>query len=271
MANVFYNVEAERNVLGLILLNNDNYCDIADILSPEDFYFDKHKIIYRAMQQLFSKSSPIDIINLSDYLGNNLAEVGGVTYISVLINSVVNTHNIVSYANIIKEKSRQRMLDIMMKTVQNLMYKNNLNSEDIINNLQSEISSIEKKSSIESGQITIIMNDFIDLLEHRWKNKDNLQGISTGYGFLDNNLEGFMKQDLIILAARPSMGKTTMALNMALHAALREKAAVAFFNLEMGKVQIVEKAVSICSGIPSFIIKRAAFSDDDWVKALQIS
>jgi replicative DNA helicase len=271
MNNVFYNMEAERNILGLILLDNNNYCEVVQILSPEDFYVEKHKFIYKAMQQLFSKSSPIDLINLCDYLGNNLSEVGGITYISVLISSVINTHNIVSYADIVKEKSRKRMLDKMLKAVQNSVYKQDLTSEDIINNIQNEVSAIEKKSSSESGEIKLIMEEFIDLLEYRWRSQGSLQGISTGYKFLNKNLEGFLKQDFIILAARPSMGKTSMALNLALNAALRGNAAVAFFNLEMGKIQIIERALSICSHIPSKAVKRAQFSDDDWVEALQVS
>ncbi|QAT40993.1 replicative DNA helicase [Clostridium sp. JN-9] len=271
MNNVFYNLEAERNILGLILLDNNNYLEVVNILSPEDFYFDKHKLIYKSMQQLFSKSSPIDLINLSNHLGNNLPEAGGLTYISVLINSVINTHNIVSYADIVKEKSRLRMLDKMLKAVQNYMYKEIPHSMDIINNIQSEISAIEKKSSAESGEIKLIMEEFIDLLELRWKDQGSLQGISTGYKFLDNMLEGFLKQDFIILAARPSMGKTSMALNLALNAALNGKASVAFFNLEMGKIQIVERALSICSNIPAKAVKKAQFDDRQWVEAVQFS
>lgn len=271
MNNVFYNLEAERNILGLILLDNNNYLEVLSILSPEDFYFDKHKLIYKAMQQLFSKSSPIDLVNIYDCLGNNLPEAGGLTYISVLINSVVNTHNIVSYADIVKEKSRLRLLDKMLKAVHNSIYKDIPHSEHIINNIQNEISDIDKKSSCENGEIKFIMNEFVDLLEYRWKNQGILQGISTGYKFLDNMLEGFLKQDFIILAARPSMGKTSMALNLALNAALAGNAPVAFFNLEMGKIQIVERALSICSGIPSKAVKRAQFNDDNWVEVLQIS
>lgn len=169
MSNVFYNVEAERNILGLILLNNNNFCEIIEMLSPEDFYIEKHKFIYKAMQQLFSKSRPIDLINICDYLGNNLAEVGGLTYISILINSAINTHNIVSYANIVKEKSRQRMLDKMLKLVQISICKEELSSVEIIDKLQNEISAIEKKSDNEPGHIKIIMEEFMDLLENRWK------------------------------------------------------------------------------------------------------
>jgi replicative DNA helicase len=271
MNNVFYNLEAERNILGLILLDNNNYLEVLNILSPEDFYFDKHKLIYKSMQQLFSKSSPIDLINLSNHLGNNLPEAGGLTYISVLINSVINTHNIVSYADIVKEKSRLRLLDKMLKAVQNSMYKEIPQSLHIINNIQSEISAIEKKSSAESGEIKLIMEEFIDLLECRWKDQGSLQGISTGYKFLDNMLEGFLKQDFIILAARPSMGKTSMALNLALNAALAGNASVAFFNLEMGKIQLVERALSICSHIPSKAVKKAQFNDEQWVEVLQLA
>lgn len=271
MKNVFYNLEAERNILGLILLDNNNYLEVLNILSPDDFYFDKHKLIYKSMQQLFSKSSPIDLINLSNQLGNNLPEAGGLTYISVLVNSVINTHNIVSYADIVKEKSRFRLLDKMLKTVQNSMYKEISQSQDIINNIQSEISAIEKKSSAESGEIKFIMEEFIDLLECRWKDQGRLQGISTGYKFLDNMLEGFLKQDFIILAARPSMGKTSMALNLALNAALAGNASVAFFNLEMGKIQLVERALSICSHIPSKAVKKAQFNDEQWVEVLQLA
>ncbi|MFL0248105.1 replicative DNA helicase [Candidatus Clostridium stratigraminis] len=262
--NTFYNLEAEAEVLGSIMNNNNSLCNIIDFLSYDDFYSPKHQIIYKAMVSMYEDGSLIDITTLCDRLGVCLTEAGGITYISQIFSSCISAEGLLSYGSIVKEKSNKRKL---MKTAKEMLLElkeKDIESSSVIEAVQDKLINIKFERSLEDGKLEEPMIDFLNKLEERWKNGGDIQGIKCGYKSLDKVLGGFKPQDFIIIAARPSMGKTAVALNLALNCALRAKAKTAFFNLEMGKTQIIERAIASYSEIPMENIKKGSLNDAQW-------
>lgn len=251
--NTFYNLEAEAEVLGSIMNDNNSLCNIIDFLSYEDFYSPKHQIIYKTMVSMYEEGSIIDITTLCDRLGVCLAEAGGITYISQIFSSCVSAAGLLSYGSIVKEKSNKRKLMKATKEMVLELKEKDIESSSVIDTMQDKLLNINGP-----------MVDFLNKLEERWINGGEVQGIKCGYKNLDKVLGGFMPQDFIIIAARPSMGKTAVALNLALNCALKTKAKTAFFNLEMGKTQIIERAIASYSEIPMENIKKGSLNDSQW-------
>lgn len=265
----FFNLDAEAEILGSILICNDSIIHVVDKLDYMDFYSDKNKIIYKAIKEMYENNIPIDIVTLCEKLGDRCNEIGGVTYISTLIGSSATSKNIASYSEIVKEKSNCRQLHILLNQCTNEITKDNTKIDDVVSTLQSKLLDIKDSYESDDGDVSKALENVLENLENRFNNKGVIQGIESGYSNLDKILCGFNKQDFIVLAARPSMGKTAMALNLALNMSIDSNKKVAFFNLEMGKNQIIERALSIRSHIKMDNIKKGELSDEDWDDVLK--
>ncbi len=260
-----YNAEAEVNVLSSILIKNDSICDVIDILNAQDFYNTKHKIIYKSLKEMYEKNIPMDIITLSETLGKKLKEVGGVTYISDIISSNLTVVNVKKHGCIIKDKSNYRQLIRILNTYAEKLKNSEITAEDLINEVQDCLMNVKQgEEKDKSGDMQDLMERFMDTLQTRYEKGGDIKGIKTGYKALDKILGGFIAQDLIILAARPSMGKSTMAVNLLLNTALQGQAKTAFFNLEMSEMQIIDRLAAVYSSIPMNNVKNASLTDEQW-------
>lgn len=261
-----YNLNAEKNVLSSILMRNDSLCEVINLIKAEDFYSSSNKIIYKNLLEMYDKGMPIDIITLSNKMGEALKEVGGITYITELVDSSVTAVNIRSYGEIVKEKANYReLLKIFANSMEKLKKGEN-STEEVINYAQNALLKIDALEVKDNGDMLPIIDNYMDILQLRYEKGEALQGIKTGYRYLDKMLGGLQKQDLIILAARPSMGKTSTALNIILNSVFKEKAKIAFFNLEMGPIQIVDRVLSMYTAIPMDKIKKADLTEKQWCK-----
>src|SRR3989338_3091218 len=241
------NIEAEQSVLGSLMLDKEAIFRIVDFLAPGDFYKPSHKAIYKAMLELFEKREPVDILSMTNILKEKklLEETGGSSYLTTLVNSGPTGSHIVHYAQIISRKKVLRDLIDASYHIAQLGYKEAENIEELVDEAEQKIFGIAKKS---------FKKDFLlvkEALEEAWNRIDRLhkgdgalRGVSTGFPDLDSKLAGFQKSDLIVLAARPSLGKTSLALNIARNIAVEEKRPVGFFSLEMSREQVVDRLIA---------------------------
>jgi replicative DNA helicase len=261
------NIEAEKSLLGSILLDKEAIVKIADFLRPEDFYRPNHKEVYQAMLSLYESKNPIDIVTLSNELEKTkkLKEIGGASYVTNLANSVPSSAHAVQYAKIIQSKATLRRLISASQRVMEMGYDQKKNIEEILDGAEKTIFEVSQ-AHLASDFIPIreILAESFDRIDELHKHKGKLRGIGTGFTGLDNILAGFQKSDMIVIAARPSMGKTSLALNIAAHAAIREKVPAGVFSLEMSKEQLVDRLICSEAGIDSWKLRTGKLSEDDF-------
>lgn len=236
-------VEAEEAVLGAILVNPHSLGRIVEFLNPESFYKPAHRLIYQTMLDLFKKNEPIDIVTVSEFLRNDekLEAAGGRAYINDLALNVVTTANVEFYAKIVQEKEIKRALINAGSEIVSMSYENE-ETDVVLDNAQKLIFNIASQKEVgDMVPIQDLIVSSYEQIETRYNNKDELVGVTTGFYDLDALTSGLQKSDLIILAARPSMGKTAFALNLAQNVALKAKKGVAIFSLEMPKIQIAKR------------------------------
>jgi len=263
------NTEAESAVLGSLLVDKDAIIRIADVLVPDDFYRTDHNLIYEAMQVLFEKRIPIDLVTLSGQLETTkkLEDVGGSTYLATLANGVSGAANILHYANIVREKSILRRLISAAGGIGELGFEEVENVASIMDRAESLLFAVSQKYLKDKFiPIKDVLADAFDRIDKIHRDKGALRGVPTGFRELDQKLAGLQKSDLIIIAARPSMGKTAFALNIAENIAVEQKVSVGIFSLEMSKEQLVERMLSSQSGIDSWKLRTGNLSDDDFPK-----
>lgn len=264
-------VEAEEAVLGAILVNPISLGKIVEFLKPESFYKPAHKIIYETMLELFRKNEPIDIVTVSEHLRNKeeLDLAGGRSYINDLALNVVTTANIEFYAKIIQEKEIKRALINAGSEIVSMSYENE-DTDNVLDNAQKLIFNIaaQKDTTDLVGIQDLVVSSYEDI-EKRYNNKDDLVGVDTGFYDLNNITSGLQKSDLIILAARPSMGKTAFALNLAQNVALKAKKAVAIFSLEMPKQQLVKRMLCAEAEVDSSRVTSGNLQPKDWEKLME--
>jgi replicative DNA helicase len=264
-----HSIEAEESILSSILIDNDTLLDIIEILSPEDFYKSAHQKIFNAITELFSKNEPVDLVTLTNILRNNgrLAEIGGATFLASLVDSVPIAVNARYYAKIIHDKASIRRLIGKANAVVKRCFEAQGDVDDIIDFAESSIFEIsENKVKPAFYPLSQIIERNIDALEERQGNKALLTGVATGFTQLDNLTSGLQPSDLIILAARPSMGKTALALNMIRNAAVDANVPSAIFSLEMSKEQLSMRMLCAEARIDSARLRSGFFSREDWVK-----
>jgi replicative DNA helicase len=263
------NTEAESAVLGSLLLDKDAIIRVADILLPDDFYRPDHNLIYEAMQTLFEKRIPIDLVTLSGQLEKTkqLDDIGGSTYLATLANAVSGAANILHYANIVREKSILRRLITAAGGIGELGFEETESVASVMDRAESLLFAVSQKYLKDKFiPIKDVLADAFDRIDKIHRDKGALRGVPTGFRELDQKLAGLQKSDLIIIAARPSMGKTAFALNIAENIAVEGKVGVGIFSLEMSKEQLVERLLSSQSGIDSWKLRTGNLSDEDFPK-----
>ena len=264
-------IEAEEAVLGAVLVNPLSLGRIVETLKPESFYKPAHRTIYEACLELFKKNDPIDIVTVSQYLmdKDELENVGGRSYINDLALNVVTTANIEYYAKIIREKEIKRALINAGSEIVSDAYEND-DTDIALDNAQKRIFNIAaQKDTTDLVCIQDLVVSSYEMIEKRFNNKDELVGVTTGFYDLDNITSGLHKSDLIILAARPAMGKTAFALNLAQNVALKGKKAVAIFSLEMPKQQLVSRMLCAEAEVDSQRVKTGNLQPKDWEKLVE--
>lgn len=262
-------LEAEESLLSAILIENDTLLDIIEILSPEDFYRSAHQKIFSAAIDLFAKNEPVDLVTLTNKLreSGHLEAIGGATYLAALVDEVPMAANAQHYAKIVHDKACLRRLIEKANDITKQCFEDRGNVDEILDFAESAIFEIsENKIKPAFYPLSKIIEENIDTLEERQGNKSLITGIATGFNDLDSLTSGLQKSDLIILAGRPSMGKTAFALNIARNVAADTHTPVAVFSLEMAKEQLSMRMLCSEARIDSGRLRSGFFSKDDWYK-----
>jgi replicative DNA helicase len=263
-------IDAEESLLSAIFINNDNLHDIIDILSPDDFYKGAHKKIFTSIMELAIKDEPADLVTVANRLNekNELENVGGAAYLASISDAAPVAVNSIHYAKIIKEKASLRQLITASSGIIERCMKDQGDYSDIMDFAEASIFNIaEKKSKSNFQSLGELINLNIDKLEEQQGKAAGLSGLSTGYPRLNNITSGLQGSDLIILAARPSMGKTAFALNIARNIAWEERRPVAVFSLEMSNEQLSMRLLTSEARIDSNRLRTGFISQEDWQNA----
>lgn len=241
------NIDSERALLGSIMLRPEAIHEIMDIIRADAFYAEKHRIIFQAMSELFTKNEPIDLLTISARLAekNQLDQINGSSYLTELVNLVPSSANAEHYAEIVQKKYIMRQLIEASEHISLLGYEEAEDLNTLLDLAEKKIYEVTQgKTSNKFIEIKDVLGEAWDRLDRLHKSKDELRGIPTGFRDLDAKLSGFQKSDLIILAARPSMGKTSLALDIARKAAIKHGVPVAIFSLEMSNQQLVDRMMA---------------------------
>jgi len=260
-------IEAEESILSAILLETNTLLEVLEILTPEDFYRTAHQRIFAAMELLFRKAEPIDLITLTNALreSNQLEEIGGAAYLARLVDTVPSAINVAHYARIVREKSSLRRLIAKAGEITQRCYGDSGDFDQVLDFAEGAVFEIsENKHRAAFHPLSKIIDINIDALEKRQANRALVTGISTGYTRLDNMTSGLQGSDLIILAARPAMGKTALALNIARNAAMISNVAVAVFSLEMSKEQLSMRMLCGEARVDSSRLRSGFLNPEDW-------
>ena len=268
------NIEAEQSVLGAMLIEKEAIPKVMEILRDTDFYREAHRVIFNAMLELYNKNEAVDMITVTEILkrDNKLEDVGGIAYVTSLANAVPTAANVAYHASSIEEKSSLRQLVSVSTQIASMGYEANDDVKNIIDSAESKILEISnRKKTADFTPINEIVLDSFKSIEALMGNKNGLTGLPTGFEDLDNLTSGLHGSDFIILAARPSMGKTAFALNVVQNVAIRAAKkvggapkTVAFFSLEMSKEQLVQRMLCAEANIDSQRLRIGELRDEDW-------
>jgi replicative DNA helicase len=260
-------MEAEQAVLGGVFLKPDSFFTLADMLREEDFYFPAHRVLFSAFRELFQKGVPIDFLTVSEHLKSQsrMEETGGAAYLVDLTRGVISAANAEFYAGIVLEKAMLRNLISSCADIIGQCYDPGREVKELLNDSEQAIFAISQRSSIGTYQDAgVLTRRLFDELESRNQRGDAITGVSTGYPRLDQLTTGLQPSDLIILAARPSMGKTAFALNIAMRAAVRGQVPVAVYSLEMTMQQIIIRMLCAWGKVDVSRLRRGYLNDEDW-------
>jgi len=263
------NIEAEQAVLGSLLIDKDAIVKVADILKSEDFYQEKHEIIFKAMLDVYEARDPIDLVTLKERLekAKQIESIGGASYLSELLSIVPTASHVVSYAKVVQEKATLRRLIKAANDIMALGYRENQSLTDLLDRAEQNLFSVSQKYLKEKFiPLKDVLTDAFDRIDLLHKDKSQMRGVPTGFKGLDRRLAGLQPSDLVIIAARPSMGKSSLALNIAQHVATEEKTPVGFFSLEMSKEQLVDRMLCAEAGIDLWKLRTGSLDDDDFPK-----
>lgn len=267
------NLEAERAVLGAVLVNTTLFDQIAEILKPHDFYLEIHRKIFTSMEELSSSSSPIDLITLTDVLdkNNELDAVGGATYLASILDGIPAISNIENYAKIIREKALLRRLIHSTNEILISSYSSDHDAAELVEKAEQAIFEISRDQVQKDFQkMSVITPEVIEQLEARYQNQQAITGVPSGFKDLDDKTSGFQPSDLIIIAGRPAMGKTSLAMNMACNAA-HEGKKVGIFSLEMSSIQLVGRLLSAEAEVDLQMIRQGNLNQEDWARVTNAS
>lgn len=267
-----HSAEAEQTVLASALIDHVAVEQIINLLSPEDFYYEANREIFESVREVHMQNIPVDVLTVSEELKRRekIDYIGGFEYLANLTQNIITSKNVEAYCNIIKEKSTLRKLINASNEIIEKGYRENEDVKNIIELAEKRIFSISQNRGLTSfSEIKDVLIEVFNQLEERAQNKGHLTGITTGYEDLDRMTSGLQRSDLILLAARPSMGKTALALNIAMNA-VKTGASVALFSLEMSKEQYVQRIVSMESMVESNKLRTGELNDDDWERLLSV-
>ncbi len=258
-------IEAEQSVLGSLMLDKDAITKIADILSPSDFYRGTHQMVYQTMLELFDNHEAIDILSASQRLKEKkqLEEIGGNSYLTSLINSVPTASHVVYYAKAVRKKKILRDLIKSAEEISVLGYRENEDVDILLDEAEKKIFGITQKSLTQYFlPVKSTLGEAFERIEKLSKREGRLRGISTGFYELDDYLGGFQKSDLIILASRPSLGKSSLSLDFARSVAMKEKVPVGIFSLEMSKDQVIDRLIAAQSEVSLWKLRTGRLSSE---------
>ncbi len=262
-----HNMEAEQAIVGGILINNDALNQIVDILSGEDFYREAHALIYEGMLTLYNRDDPVDVITLSQVLKEKgaLDKVGGTEYLASLADATATSAGIMYHAEIVKDLSIRRNLIRQCSHISEVCFQPSNDTEDILDSAEQYIFKIAERNIDQNFlQLDEVVKNSFKKIETT--TGSNITGISTGFTDFDNITSGLQPSDFIIIAGRPSMGKTALALNIALNAALVDKVGVAIFSLEMSSLQLGIRLLGCDAMIDAWKLRKGALQDDDYLR-----
>lgn len=262
-------LDAEKSLIGAILIEEDVLADVTEIAKPQDFYDKSHSVIFDAMLRLFERHKPVDMLTLTNELKKRkeLDKIGGSSYLSELTNYVPTAAHASAYADIVAQTAIRRRLIRAGSDINEMSYDETVDTPELLANAEAELFNVSDQS-LKQDLVSLeeVLSESFDRMEELHRNKGSIRGIKTGYRDLDNMTAGLQKSDLVILAARPAMGKTTLVTNLAYNIATIEKKAVLFFSLEMSKEQLVDRMLADASGVDSWNIRTGNLSDEDFSK-----
>ena len=263
-------IEAEQSVLGGLMLDNDAWDKIADLLVEEDFYRQDHRLIFRAISELSAKSSPFDVVTLSEQLSKTqqLDNVGGLAYLGTLAKNTPSAANIAAYAKIVRERAILRQLIQAGNKISESCYQpEGRGSEEILDQAETLVFKIAEQGARGKRDFTPIKDllvKAVDRIDALFQQDNPITGVATGFTDFDDMTSGLQPSDLVIVAGRPSMGKTTFAMNIAEHAALKTQLPVAVFSMEMPGEQLAMRLLSSLGRIDQHKLRTGKLEDDDW-------
>lgn len=264
-----HSIDAEQSVLGGLLLDNRAWESVSEVLEDNDFYSHKHRNIYRAIKSLVDQEQPVDVVTVSEELDElgTLEDVGGIAYLGELADMTPSTANSGAYAVIVKERSQQRRLIEAASDITQLAYEpEGKNSLDILSDAEQKIAQIAEGNRKEGGPVVVgpILKNTLDQLDELFNKPEGLSGLTTGFTEIDNRTSGFQKADMIVVAGRPSMGKTTYAMNLVENALVATKRPCLVFSMEMPSESIVMRMLSSIGKIDQTRIRSGKLIEDDW-------
>ncbi|WP_122644797.1 replicative DNA helicase [Luxibacter massiliensis] len=267
-----HSTEAEQAVVGAMLMNKDAIIAASEIITGEDFYQAAYGILFDSIVELFQAGKPVDLITLQEHLKekNVPPEISSMEFARELVASVQTSANVKYYAEIVQEKSTLRRLIKVAEEVANTCYLENQPLADVLDKAEKGVFELVERGNVqEYTPIKQVVLNALDVIERASKTTGSVTGIPTGFIDLDYKLSGLQRSDLILIAARPSMGKTAFVLNIAQHAAFRQNRAVAIFSLEMSKEQLVNRLFSLESHVDAQLLRTGNLKDTDWEKLIE--
>lgn len=262
-----HDLVAEQSVLGSVFISPDSIISLADELTPEDFYKPANKIVFKTMLSLFKKGEPIDATTMGSALTNqgNISKIGGITYIVELVNSTPTSKNVEHYAKLVKEKATLRKMIANLSDSLSSAYQGDVSIDDIIAKTEKSMLDISNQNTGTGFRnVADILDTHMQMVETRSQTDGVVTGLSTGFVGLDKITTGLHEDNLIILAARPAMGKTALALNIAQYIAVKEKKPVAIFSLEMGAESLIERMLASEGMVEGYHLKTGNLSVEEW-------
>jgi len=261
--------DAEESVLGAILLDRDAVIAVAQFLDPSDFYDPRNKHVYEAILSLFEERVPVDVLTLTERLKKkkSLKDVGGASRLASLVNRVPTAAHVEHYGRIVRDLSVKRSLMNAAAKLVDFSLDEGLSSADLLDRAETEIFALSQKNVSKTFvSVKDTLSESFDRLDELHKQGEGIRGVATGFLDLDNALAGMQKSNLIILAARPGVGKTSLALNIAQNSAIKGKKSVGFFSLEMSKEELVDRLLVAQADIDAWKLKTGKLSEEDFTK-----
>ena len=267
-----HSVEAEQSVIGSMIMDRDAIMTASEVITSEDFYQSQYGVLFDAMLELYNEGKPVDLVTLQERLREKDVppEISSLEFVRDLLDAVPTSANVRHYATIVQEKSMLRKLIKVNEDIANTCYFAREKTEDILEETEKKIFDLlQYRSTGDFVPIKQVVLNALDKIEKASKNKGTVTGIPTGFIDLDYKTSGFQPSDLILIAARPSMGKTAFVLNVAQHMAFKEGKTVAIFSLEMSKEQLVNRLFSLESKVDSQALRTGNLTDEDWAKLIE--